>query len=48
MLELLLLKKEFRIYRFLYLKVFEKELISIYSYGADNMFRIQLFNKTII
>ncbi len=40
--------RELQIYRFLYLKVFGQEIISVYSYGEYSMFGIQLFNKKVI
>ena len=48
MLELKLLKKELSIFRFIYLKLFGQEIISLYSYNKGNKFALQLFNKHVL
>lgn len=48
MLELKLLKKELNIFRLIYLRLFGKEILSVYTYGKDNMFGVQVFNFKLI
>lgn len=43
-----LFTKEMNIFRIIYIKVLNKELLSVYTYGDNHMFGIQIFDKKII